>query len=412
MYSLSLAHLYNIKKNTLLEICSSLTDITKLNLHHTRTNDDVVETVAKYMPALEWLDLSFCTITDKGVIYLVPGQCNGFSHGSPNLISLDLQSIEGITIIGVEALLKGLPQLDYLRHSLVCDAVTSIVSKSGPEEISFGLTNMYYDHYEICSLDHPGFTLSELFVSLSAACSNVTVLNVSLQQMSDEGVGLALTQFGSLTDVTLSSINSFKVTVLPLLKELGHQLNSLYLNDVNGVAFRDFFKYCKHLSELSIQLEPRNHIDVQWFPLGYDCNHILSVLHFLSIKGLNDNTHNTNEQVAAEYWMRALLSSPLLETVHLEHVTALTDHSLLSLMMPPPADGDDNQGVSFRHLETLICNDCPQISGEPFIDLVTTAQTNIKTLHIFNCWHVHKKDYNKITQFIKKNNYNLTVLYC
>ena len=410
LYNLSLSQFNLITKSTLLEVCSSLTHLVKLNLSHTKTDNAVVQTIAKYMQHLESLNIANCKVYDKGVMALLPDGATGY--GCPKMSTLDLENLHTLSVNGIELLLTGLPELQYLNHPVVCNALANLTSRNDIDMQQLNLLHIFYDYQESTYIAQSDIFVSEIFHSLHLCCPNITKLDLCLQQSSDDGLGQVLKMFTSIVDLSLTSVDNFTATILPLLRSHGDQLLQLCLNDVNGIAFRYILKFCTELTRLSIQLEPRNMVDVKLFPKFEENENLcLPHLEYLSLIGFDDNTHSFNDQVNAGFWMKSLLLSPLLHTIHLQQVTALTDDIFLAAMTYS-SGGTTNQQLSpFSHLTELACSDCPQVTAQPFIDLITTAETNMKSLHILDCWHVDKKDHLEIEQIVNENNYDLDILY-
>ena len=105
--------------------------ITKLTLTEAKYDDKcdgLLKAIAYNLHHMKYLDISDSEVDAKAIEYLLPSDDNALG-GCPELVHLDLCSVQNVDVELLKRILLALPKLRFLKHELLVNALGDLTEE-------------------------------------------------------------------------------------------------------------------------------------------------------------------------------------------------------------------------------------------------------------------------------------------
>jgi len=384
-----------IPKTILNNLISTLDSLVSIEAAHSNVGDDFLSSVGVYCKNLKFLDVSYTSISDRGLRTLALEQ--DLDSLSDNrfgqcvlLVSLKVQGCQKLTDACAADLLVSLKRLQIFDYCNTVGAIMLAMQRGG--EVSFNLRSLY------CTGE-----LREEQDLCQAILVNEKAENVYLTTFPDltEAAFLTLLELETLKELHVSNdldenAIHFQDLCSPVLIKFSSTLVSLHLSQLNNINISAIRDQCSSLKELSL-LWNLNYIHTQedtesvsYFPS----------LHTAKIFSVETDPDNEGEMISNLMYgdLLSVVSSPLLQTL-----VASRCHNLVDAVFEESLDISN-----FEHLKLLELDHCHQITMDG-LSFLFESSNPLEKVRFTECAQITRKDFNRYQQIVKKNKWRVEV---
>ena len=372
--------------------CEAMPHITKLNLSlwgypetydYKNSYDDVMRAIAANMPHLMHLRISYCTVRPEAIEYLLPTEDNALG-GCPELVELNLYGIICVDVKLLKKILLALPKLKFLAHELVVNALVDLTEEEMGVDTARSLDSLVSwiglkQSKSLPSLRYEILSKSPVFQRLKNNIADVCITINEREQNESALVADILLSLTKLRSVKLWYISEASKHFLPLLESIGDRLQELSLYDISSsLCVDDIVRTCPKLAWLIMghyqedNLLPRNDINLHYDQIEKPIKQpVLNCLTLLCLKDIG-------EQMCSADMLIALLQSPNLNDIRLEHLEAMSDDVMFNVLSSPGC-------AALSKVSEFVVYDCPLITEAPFVQWLPRENCSLQRMRFYNC---------------------------
>ncbi|KAL4231641.1 hypothetical protein ACF0H5_009220 [Mactra antiquata] len=388
---LGLSGMNNISARALADLVSLLPELRSLDLSQTGCNDQVLSNIGFHCHALTDLNIRNTKTSNSGVFSICKA-CHP-EQGCKKLVRFIIYGTM-INFKGALHCLQNLPSLQYLGFDDTCSLVEADVQErtiQGHDNVNYRLRNIVAHGIKVLEVSEESITLAcqlcEQATEARLYCdiNNNAVLSVkTLKNLTKLGIGNSHTQ-----------ILTFENGVLPVLREIGHQLEELTLADVNDFDLVAIGNYCRNLQSLSLLVSEDNENQLPSVTnMFVDGHHVI----FSKLKRLEIHFPMSETNLQRNAFVILLKNAKTLTKVTLQYVSWLTTDIFQEVL-------EENPLIMLREMKLVYCD---VIEGEAIKRLVFESN-DLHTLNLFKCRNISRQDFEQMNKYVKKNNLNLSI---
>ncbi len=370
-----------------------------LNLSHTKANNQVLQVIAKNCKKLESLNLESCR-----TVYDMDLECLTLALNA----TLAYLNIDNVNMYAdtIHFILKTCKSLRVFVGGHLINSIQSIYNQNLADADSMAqlsLDTIFIEGDTILKPSH--------MESIAITCPMLKRLSINCVG-SNECLSY-LKNFNCLSEITLANYHAlftfnFKDHFLDVLKTpIGKQLKSLHLIHIVDVNLKSIAKYCRNLSQLTVDFigyyEPALDKDLTG-------NEELCVkeLRHLSISNSNNKADQVNLNVGTfKSDLKALLSHGMLKSLCLNSLKELDDEYFLQLLSCRSICSPTR--YLFDHIEHLEMKKMNGISATLVHNYFLKWNNKLSKLNLFDCKQITKYDFQQMVHDAKYSRFECQI---
>ena len=377
-------------------MAESFPSLKSLNLSGTKCTDHVLTTVGHHCPHLQYLRLSGCPITDKGVANF----CSPSSRQkgpSAQLIRLDVDHTR-VELAGLQAALSNIATLQWLSHHMTCAAITELHKHDKDQRVA---ANKYYQLRNLQLQDNSSTPRHQIHAWVDTACTlcpHVTTVQMTCSTSHVAPSLGTLTELRSL-DLVEEESADLEEHILCLLQVRGCNLRHLRLSNLTRVDLQVLGRTCPNLVHLTLTYMNGEMTFLENSHAALSCcQPNSSVRPFSRLVELNLIVY-TGSNLTSSMLLDLLLYCDQLKKLTLTGMdTAVTDHLFDEL----------DEAGSLARVETVHLSMCHSFTGEALLPWLLHS-TSLTEVTLQDCWLVTRAWYEQVLAFIEHNRIPVTL---
>ena len=359
--------------------CEAMPHITNLYLslghqpkgyNENNSYDGVLRAIAGNMPHLKLLNISFCTVEPRAIEYLLPTEENALG-GCPELVELYLYGIICVDVKLLKKILLALPKLRYLKHELLVNALADLTEEEMGVDTARSLycLSSWIDQEQFKNLPSVRYEILSKSPVFQRLKNNITTACVTINEQEHNESALVadvLLSLSNLRSIQLGYISEASKHFLPVLESIGDRLQELSLYDSSSsLCVDDIMRACPNIEWLTIVHRSANNALSSQIKKPSKLP-VLSRLKLLCLK-------NISGQMCSVDMLIALLQSPNLNHIRLEHLEAMSDDVMFNVLSSPGC-------AVLSKVSEFLVNSCPMITAEPFVQWLNREDCPLQCL--------------------------------
>ena len=380
-------------QTTLKKLCLAIPHITKLSIteaDYDDKHDGLLKAIATNLHQLKYLDISKSEVDPKAIEILLPTDDNALG-GCPELVYLDLCSIQNVDVELLKKIILALPKLRFLKHELLINALGNLTEEEMGEDTARYLNTLYSRNVH----SPISFDLLAKSPAFQRLKNNITTVDLDAPTADEEQQASVLLVdilmwMPKLTNVTLCRISEARHHVTSLLEYIGDRLKYLIFFDFSGnLNVLDIMRTCRNLVELTILPGLKENNPDSSLTLDNDCNRHhnqvekprnLPVLKYLTELNLYHN------DVCNADMLTALLQSPNLTHIDLCNLDVMSDDVMFNAL--------SSHGCSaLSKVTEFLVSDCQLLTQAPFAHWLSRDNCSLQYIDFQDCKNI---DYQKL----------------
>ena len=379
-----------ITSSTALEnLCLSMPHLTKFSITDALYDDKcegLLKAIAYNLHHLKYLDISDSEVDPKAIEYLLPTDGNALG-GCPELVHLDLCSLQNVDVELLKRIILALPKLRFLKHELLVNALGNLTEEEMGVDTARYLSILYarFDCKDSKNISIPiRFDLLAKSPAFQRLKNNITTVDMGYEPVDEE----EQQEYALLADVLmcLPKLNKLTLTiseghdlVTSLLESIGDRLEYFDFNHLSRcLSIQDIMMTCSNLVHLILiptynEDVSNRHQDRVEKPSKLPVLNYLTEIHLDCI----------NKEMCSDDMLIALLQSPRLNRITLINVEAMSDDVMWNVLLFPGCP-------ALSKVTKLSVTWCPWITAEPFVHWLTRDTCSLEYIRFTHC---EKVDY-------------------
>ena len=365
-------------------LCLSMPHITKLTITEADYDDEcegLLKAIAYNLHHLKYLDISDSDVDPKAIEYLLPSDDNALG-GCPELVHLDLCSVQNVDVELLKRILLALPKLRSLKHELLVNALGTLTEEEMGVDTARYLSILYArpDFKDSKNISIPiRFDLLAKSPAFQRLKNNITTVDMGYMTVVEEGQQ----ESALLTDVLMCLPKLAKLTltiseghnlVISLLESIGDRLKYLDFNYLSRyLSIQDIMMTCSNLVQLIViptrgaNVSNRHQVQVEE-PIKLPAFNYLTEI----------NLQRMNTDMCSADMLIALLQSPRLNTISLLMVEAMSDKVMWNVLSSPGC-------AALSKVTDFSVYWSPWVTSEPFVHWLTRDTCSLEYIRFTHC---------------------------
>ncbi|XP_076066568.1 uncharacterized protein LOC143039963 isoform X2 [Oratosquilla oratoria] len=380
---LDLSYIRVIRPHILLDLLSGFAHLSSLNLTYTETVDHVLEKVGRHCPELRELNVSQCTVSDKGIQRL----CYNADTRQPqcrHLVSLKTAGTS-VTARGIAFLLKKCPKIVDLDFDRIFEVFEVLDSSTWQAD---GCP----PGYQLLALTSEAEHVTSFSVDLACALcprAQTVTLNNALASSEILYKFMALDHLAHLQLTnTDGMVLDFLDGVVPLLTVKGHQLLSLLLSNFAFVDVGAIGECCPRLRNLALSEV------LLYDELGLARENLFTELRALELWADPSPTSTLTSVVLQQL----LTYCSDLQNLLLRGIVALNDKLFLQILEQNP----------MKRLSRITLDGCPNMSALTLHALLSSTN-ELTLIRVWSCFLVGNEHHEELQRRVVEENCNMNL---
>ncbi|XP_053407600.1 uncharacterized protein LOC123546272 [Mercenaria mercenaria] len=390
LMSLSLHGLSNISARALADLTTQLTDLRTLDLVQTNCNDQVLSVIGHNCLELSQLLISQTKVTNSGAYSLCQAFCA--DKGCKKLKKLSIFTTM-INADGALHCLKNLPSLQYFGFDDVCGVIELDVNEKtnkGEELRPYELRNIVLHGIRL-------FHVTEESVVLSCRWCPKAMEARLYYKVCDDNI-LAVKQLKHLTRLGIGNNDglTFENGVLPVLKEIGHQLLDLTLADVNDFDLLAVGYWGRNLQKLTVLLSEENEMNLPTNLSGVPVDG--RGLLFTKLSSLEVAYPMIDTVIQKSAFIVLMKNAKELKQLTIQYVTWVTTELFLEIL-------EENPMRKLQELKLVLCDN---VDSEVIHNLVH-GRNDLTLMKLQKCRNISRQECESLQRYAQKQNMDLEI---